>query len=85
MERMITISIFEHEFGRILSPIEVEIIDDWFNEGFTKEQMRDALKESVYNGKLSFKYISKILQSWKAIDEAADTLVGKEEDFNWLE
>lgn len=58
------VSTFEHEFQRILTPLENEIVLDWLEKGFSETKIRDALKEAVYNGKLGFKYINKILDSW---------------------
>ncbi len=57
---------FEEEFSRTLSPIEIEMIADWIDvERYPLELIKAALKESVYYGKLNFKYISSILFNWK--------------------
>ena len=42
-------SVFEQELGRTLSPIEVEIIDEWIKDGTSNDMILDALKEAVYN------------------------------------
>lgn len=57
--------VFEREFGRQLSTMEYEIINEWLNTGYSKELIIEALRESIYNGVKSLKYISKILLSWK--------------------
>lgn len=65
MEKQDIIQVFQQEFGRLLSPMEKEIIDDWKKDGISEETIIKGLKQSVFNGALSFRYISKILQSWK--------------------
>lgn len=58
-------SIFEQEFGRLLSPFECETISGWLDEDkYQDELIRFALKEAVFSGKLNFKYIDRILIDW---------------------
>ncbi|UOQ42742.1 DnaD domain-containing protein [Halobacillus salinarum] len=58
--------LFEQEFGRPLSPFEIENINIWIDE---EEQppvlIKAALREAVLMGKLNFKYIDRILREWK--------------------
>lgn len=61
----------EDNFGRPLSPIEIEEISSWEDSDLT----RYAVKQAVLNGKYSIKYISKILYAWnkkniKTVQEA---------------
>lgn len=77
-------SMFEHEFGRMLTPIELEIIEDWKKNGFEDSTIRDALKEAVFNGAVSFRYINKILDSWKSVESSVDVLTKQEQDLSWL-
>ncbi len=56
---------FEKEFGRTLSPIEYEMINNWISSGFSEETIKSALKEAILNGARSMRYIDKILISWK--------------------
>lgn len=56
--------IFEKEFGRTLSPVEYEIIGNWRNGENTDELILLALKEAVYNGVNSLRYIDKIIFEW---------------------
>lgn len=58
------ISLFENEFGRLLSPIEVEQIDQWAGE-MKPLLVVEALKRAVLGGKHNFKYINTILIEWK--------------------
>lgn len=58
-------SVFEQEFGRLLSPIECGTITGWLDEDrYTEEIIRFALKEAVFAGKLSLRYIDRILIDW---------------------
>lgn len=57
---------FEQEFGRLLSPIEIETIGMWLDQdGHTPDIIRAALKEAVLAGKLSMRYVDRILFEWK--------------------
>lgn len=58
-------TVFEQEFGRLLSPIECETISGWLDhDRYTDEIIRFALKEAVFAGKLSLRYIDRILIEW---------------------
>ncbi|WP_240941059.1 DnaD domain protein [Paenibacillus sp. HB172176] len=58
-------STFEQEFGRLLSPMECETISSWLDQDrYTEEIILFALKESVFAGKLSLRYIDRILIEW---------------------
>lgn len=58
-------SIFEKEFGRTISPMECQIIKGWMDDKISHELIMEALKEAVYNGANSFRYIEKILYDWR--------------------
>ncbi len=55
---------FEKEFGRTLSNTDYEIINAWIESGFSEELIEAALKEAVYNGALTLRYVDKILYEW---------------------
>lgn len=58
--------LFEQEFGRPLSPFEIETINVWLDEdGLAPSLIKAGLRESVLMGKLNFKYIDRILRDWK--------------------
>lgn len=91
-------NVFEHELHRLLSPIEVEIIDDWKSQGFSDSTIKDALREAIYNGAdaNSYKYINKILQNWKSAEQASNVMTGQgtakattdsvqDDDLPWLD
>ncbi len=60
------VSIFEREFGRLLSPLELETISFWKDvEKFEDKFIIQALKEAVISKKLSLRYIDRILLNWK--------------------
>ncbi|MFX4260659.1 DnaD domain-containing protein [Pelotomaculum propionicicum] len=58
------VSTFEKEFGRPLSPIEVDQIQQWAGE-VEAFLVIEALKRAVLRGKHNFKYINSILMEWK--------------------
>ncbi|MDQ7790881.1 MAG: DnaD domain protein [Desulforudis sp.] len=55
---------FAGEFGRPLSPIEVEQIDRWQSE-VGPLLAREALRRAVLLGKHNFKYIDSIILEWR--------------------
>lgn len=91
--------VFEQEFGRILSPMEYQIINGWLDAKYKEEIIMAALKEAVFNGASSLRYIDKILFEWhkRGIKKVEDIAKEKErfiksrsknikiEDYNWLE
>ncbi|PTM23915.1 DNA replication protein DnaD [Lactobacillus sp. PFC-70] len=55
----------EQEFGRPLSPIEMETINDWLEQDhYQPELIQLALKESVLNQVYNLKYLDRILLNW---------------------
>ena len=59
-------TIFEQEFGRPLSPFECETLGMWIdNDQHSSAVIKAALREAVMSGKLSFRYIDRILFEWK--------------------
>ncbi|WP_057896210.1 DnaD domain-containing protein [Liquorilactobacillus oeni] len=59
-------SSIEVEFGRPLSPIEIETIDSWLHQdNYAPDLIILALREAVLNQAYSLKYIDKILLSWE--------------------
>lgn len=58
--------LFEQEFGRLLSPFEIETINAWLDEdNIIPALIKAALREAVLMGKLNFRYIDRILREWK--------------------
>src|SRR5699024_10038094 len=57
---------FEKEFGRPISPFEIEMINTWLDvDKLNTNLILAALREAVLMGKLNFKYIDRILGEWK--------------------
>ena len=92
-------NMFETELGRTLSPMEVEIINEWISEGITEELIKEALKEAISNDVRNLKYVDRILFNWrvKGIKTKNDIIKEKKNyrkakktieniyDYNWLE
>lgn len=58
-------TIFEKEFGRPLTPMELETIAGWIDQdNYKQELILAALKEAVFAGKVHFRYIDRILLEW---------------------
>ncbi len=78
---------FENEFGRSLSPIEYETINNWISNGVSEDTIKSALKEAVINGVSNLRYIDKIIYEWTKkgnkpnIEEDFKPLF----DYNWLD
>ena len=58
-------SLFEEEFGRPLSSMEYELISSWIDSGIKSSLIKAALKEAIFNGSLTLRYIDGILREWK--------------------
>lgn len=59
-------SIFESEFGRPLSPIEMETLMMWIEaDKYSPELIKLALREAVLSQVYNFKYIDRILLNWE--------------------
>lgn len=57
---------FTQEFGRPLSPIELETISNWLNvDKYSTKIVKLALREAVLKQVYSLKYIDRILIAWK--------------------
>ena len=84
----------EKNFGRILTPTEIDKIEKWVNE-FNVDILKYAIQISVLGNKKTFNYVNGILNNWKSksyktLQEIKDNEFKKEEnieieDYNWLE
>lgn len=61
--------VFEKELSRTLSPLEISLIGEWVDRGYTDERIIDALRESLSKGKKTLKSVDKILLQWQARDD----------------
>ena len=57
-------TIIEEEFGRKLTPMECEMVDDWKKNNYSNELIKEAVREATLNGVSSLRYIDKILFEW---------------------
>ncbi|MDA8353091.1 MAG: DnaD domain-containing protein [Firmicutes bacterium] len=58
--------LFEREFARPLSPMECETLTQWLDEDkYPSQLIVAALREAVFCGKPSCRYIDRILLEWK--------------------
>lgn len=57
--------VFESELGRTINSMELELINGWLMAGTSEEIILGALREAVYNGVTSFRYIDKIIYEWE--------------------
>lgn len=70
------ISLFEKEFGRVLSNLELETINTWVHKDhYAIELITAALKEAILRQAYNLKYIDRILLNWqnlniKTVEEA---------------
>ena len=62
-------SLFENEFGRTLTPFEIDTIRDWVDTGFSIDLIKSALGEAVRNKVRSIRYVDKILLNYRQQEE----------------
>lgn len=55
---------FEQELGKTISSMEIEIMNGWLATGYSEELILGALREAIYSGVRSFRYIDTILYEW---------------------
>ena len=49
-----------------MSPMECEMLTQWVDQdGYSEELILAALREAVFSGKASFRYIDRILLEWQ--------------------
>lgn len=91
--------LIEREFGRVLSPMEYEIIKAWTENNISNELIEEAVKEAIFNGVTNLRYIDKILYEWqkKGIKSKHDVEENRQRfkkekpekmevfEYNWLE
>lgn len=85
------IEVFENEFARSLSPMEMEVINEWKQKNYSDEHILLALKEATLSNVHSLRYIEKILIDWAkhgvktSKDHRANKIEEEEEliDYKW--
>lgn len=65
-KREATFAMLESEFGRPLSSMELQIVNDWFDKDqYTGAMIKLALRQAVMNSALNLQYMERILQNWQ--------------------
>ncbi len=60
-------AMFEAEFARPLSPLELQKLNAWLiTDGWQPAMLREAVRRAVLHGALSLAYIDKILLRWRS-------------------
>ena len=89
--------LIEEEFDRKLSPMDLEIINAWFDIGTSRELIEGALKEASYNGVKTLKFMDQKIYEWhkkgfKNMDDVHSYLTSKDNksseelfDYDWLD
>ena len=63
--RVETFNQLEAEFGRPLSSMELQIVNDWlYKDNYSAIMIKLALRQAVMNSALNLQYMDRILQSW---------------------
>ena len=62
---------FEKRLNRVLSPLENDQIGNWLDAGFSEEDIRHALEESLGQEKRSIKSVDKVLRSGRIRSDIA--------------
>ena len=63
--RVETFNQLEAEFGRPLSTMELQIVNDWLDkDNYSAIMIKLALRQAVMNSALNLQYMDRILQSW---------------------
>lgn len=86
--------LIEREFGRMLSPIEIELAGVWSRQ-YQYDDVVEAIKEAVLSDVKNMKYIDKILLNWSqggrrthtsiVPNQNQETEVQLDMYYNWLE
>lgn len=61
--------VFEKELSRPLSPLEISLIGEWVDKGYTDSKIIEAFRVALSKGKKTLKSVDKILLQWQARDD----------------
>ncbi|MBG9366582.1 DnaD domain protein [Streptococcus sp. NLN64] len=65
------LTFIQESYGRLLNPIEIEDLQKWARD-FSVVLIKEAVRESVLNGKTSWRYWQTILRNW--VNEGIQTV-----------
>lgn len=63
-EEVNLVEVFEDAFGRTMSTLDIEYINQFKRTGYDDEMIVSALKEAVKSNALSFRYVERVLENW---------------------
>ncbi len=63
------VSLFEDKFARTLTPLENSTINDWLNNGYTEDNIKNALLDALRQNKKTVKSVNKILVNRRKQDD----------------
>ena len=91
-EEVNLIGLFEEAFGRTMSALDIENINQFKRSGYDDTMIVNALKEAVKSNALSFRYVERVLENWahsknyKKKYQEEDIEVAEEiRNYNWWE
>lgn len=91
-EEVNLVGLFEEAFGRTMSSIDIEYINQFKRSGYDDTMIVNALKEAVKSNALSFRYVERVLENWSHSKsyvkkyQEEDTEVAEEiRNYNWWE
>ncbi|GGI63009.1 DnaD domain-containing protein [Limosilactobacillus caviae] len=75
-----TFNQLEAEFGRPLSSMELQIVNDWLDkDNYSAVMIKLALRQAVMNSALNLQYMDRILQSWNRQGLRTERDIGEHE------
>lgn len=63
------VSIFEDKLARTLTPLEISTINDWLDNGYDQDMIRNALLDALNSGKKNIRAVNKILINRRKQDD----------------
>ena len=91
-EEVNLVEVFEDAFGRTMSTLDIEYINQFKRTGYDDEMIVSALKEAVKSNALSFRYVERVLENWahsknyiKKYQEEEPEVSEEVRNYNWWE
>ena len=91
-EEVNLVEVFEDAFGRTMSTLDIEYINQFKRTGYGDEMIVSALKEAVKSNALSFRYVGRVLENWahsknyiKKYQEEEPEVSEEVRNYNWWE
>ncbi len=63
------VSVFEDKLARTLTPLEISTINDWLDNGYDQDMIRNALLDALNAGKKNIRAVNKILINRRKQDD----------------